>query len=133
MAHWALKYLGERWTEEYNCFHFFAKIQKEIFGIEGLLEDPTTPDYSHVGFVLENLDSLSIAKNWVEVDIPKEGDAVIFGVLGVSFHIGVYVVIDGAGGVLHSNKKGAVITTRRAIIDGRCCVKKFLRYSNDKV
>ena len=57
---WILPYLNQKWTEKTDCYHWFARIQREVFGRDTpLIADA---DYRH---------------QWQVTAKPSDGDAVI--------------------------------------------------------
>lgn len=75
--------------EKYNCWDLFAKIQREICGIE--LPDLEVPKF--IRQQRELLETHEEHSNWVEVAYPQQMDAVLMARLDShkASHIGVYV------------------------------------------
>lgn len=106
MNHWASKYLGDEWSREnHDCFIFFRRVQKEQFGRD-------IP-----AFDVDAANRMACARavaanpergNWLPVDVPQEGDAVLLAHAKHPSHIGVWVDVDG-GGVLHCVKGPGVV------------------------
>lgn len=106
-------YVGKSWNEQYNCFSHFMDVQKNQFGVDDfdqMNDMPNVMDYGEALSFVENKENNSLNKLWEEVDKPQEGDAIIFGMGRVKFHIGTYVNVD-FGGILHCTKAGGVAFT----------------------
>lgn len=116
--HWVYKYIGFKWTINYNCFDHFCHVQKLQFKVEGLDKLKGMPDFEERSEALAFIRTCKDLSKWKEIhpNMVKEGDAVLFGVEGATFHIGTYVDsgIQGVNkhkGVLHCDKKMGVILT----------------------
>ena len=90
---WILPYLNQKWTEKTDCYHWFVRIQREVFGRDTpLIADA---DYRH---------------QWQVTAKPSDGDAVIMFSHARDVrlhHIGVWHDADG-GGVVHAQTGGCV-------------------------
>lgn len=114
MMHWAFEYLGRPWIAKvHECGHFFVDVQRERFGVVSQVIDADSLS------VLSCVRALSghhpELLNWVEVEVPEEGDAVQMSHSRHPHHIGVWVDVDG-GGVLHCVEgPGVVFSTRKSL------------------
>ena len=105
MTHWAGAYIGEEWVNGQNdCWHFFRKVQREHFGREVPVVDVNALSVLSCAQAIDKHEERS---NWVVVQSPKEGDAVLMGKGKHPTHIGVWTDADG-GSVLHSLEKAGV-------------------------
>jgi len=128
MDHWSTKYLGKPWKEDYDCYAFFLEVQKKEFGLKEQL-DFVPPNYSNRKKAIEFVEnSEDVKTHWKDICIPTEGDAVLFGASNHSFHIGIWVNIDGESGVIHCQiGHGVVFTSRRNIIERGVKIASYLR------
>lgn len=116
--HWVNKYIGFKWTINYNCYDHFCHVQKMQFGVTGLDALSGMPEFEERSEALSFIKTCKDLVKWKEIhpNMAREGDAVLFGVEGATFHIGTYVDSGTAGvdkhkGVLHCDKKQGVILT----------------------
>lgn len=131
MKHWIYKYLNKPWTDTYDCFAHFVEVQSNEFGIEGImsLDDlPAVLDYGAALAFAKN--NPQITDKWEHVEKLQEGDAVIFGIGPVKFHIGTYLEIDG-GGVLHCGLNGVVFHSMEKMKRRGTVIAMQLRYKHD--
>lgn len=109
MSHWAVRYIGTPWSHgDHDCWGFFRSVQLDQFG------------RSIPAFPLESYKSMACARavagnpersNWIPVDKPEEGDAVLMAHAKHPSHVGVWISADG-GKVLHCvNGPGVVAQT----------------------
>ena len=82
-----------------DCYGVAYLFQREIMGNEvpSYAENYSDPDAR--GSVANAI--VSNAGNWLAVDTPERGDVILFNLLGLPVHCGVYV---GDGDFLHSLK-----------------------------
>lgn len=116
--HWIYKYIGLKWTTSYNCFDHFVDVQESQFKVkcfEGLYDVPNFEDRAEALAYIKTNPKLT---KWKEIhpNMAREGDAVLFGVEDVSFHIGTFVDsgtkgVDKHTGVLHCDKSCGVTLT----------------------
>jgi len=128
MSHWCVKYLGKEWRQDYDCYDFFKDVQKNIFNREKQL-DFIAPGYENRLKALEFVETSRDVKNyWRSVIVPCEGDAVLFGNVHNSFHIGVWILLCSESGVLHNQEgHGVVFTPRSNIIQSSISIHSYLR------
>lgn len=114
MNHWAAQYIGKPWVrgamgpEAYYCFSLFAEVQRTRFGIILPNLDPDF-DVAEAARMIRDHDE---RVNWIQVDKPQEGDAVLMARRKVPGHIGVWIAANGKHGVLHCVEgMGVVFTT----------------------
>jgi hypothetical protein len=134
--HWVHKFIGFKWTINYNCFDHFCHVQKLQFGIEGLDSLTGMPEFEERSEALAFIKTCKDLARWKEIhpNMAKEGDAVLFGVEGATFHIGTYVDSGTAGkdkhkGVLHCDKKMGVVLTNMLSIRNAKSNITFMRYT----
>lgn len=126
MSHWVNKYIGLKWSKEYNCFDHFCQVQKEVFHRD-IKKIPDLPDIKH------RKEAISYCKGSSDLfmDIPyntrSEGDAVVFGTEGFTFHIGTYIESFGVCGVLHCDKFMGVMVLSMQSIRNRGTEFHFMR------
>ncbi|PCI27876.1 hypothetical protein COB55_04875 [Candidatus Wolfebacteria bacterium] len=128
MSHWSQKYLGKEWSEDYDCYEFFRDVQTNVFGLSQQL-DFVAPCYETRAEAIDFVDnSKDVQENWFDVSVAVEGDAVLFGNVHNSFHIGIWTIIDGQSGVLHCRKNdGVVFTPRKNLIESDTRISSLLR------
>lgn len=88
MNHWALKYLGEPWSQEMDCWGWFRKVQREQYAI---YVPPIDIDSLSLRQVLITFDTHPERANWLLVDAPAEGDAVLMGRSANPLHVGIWL------------------------------------------
>lgn len=133
--HWILKYIGIDWSDEYNCFDHFCQVQKDRFDRDIISGLSSIPDFEERSEALAYIKSEpSIKKRWFQYHYPqiqaKEGDAVLFGAEGYTFHIGTFIYSNGIKGVLHCDRKQGVCLTAMYKIDTFKNSPIFMRYNN---
>ncbi len=139
MMHWAAQYIlhdppiawrkdGEG-PQDYNCWSFFRMIQKKHFSREVPIVRVDADDDAKVKVAFADRE---MYRGWRPVDIPREGDAVLFHGGLEENHIGVWLDAD-MGGVLHCMRKSGVVFTRKEAVRrmgwGRVV---FYRYEGDQ-
>lgn len=136
--HWINKYIGFKWTINYNCFDHFCHVQKTQFKIEGLDKLNGMPEFEERAEAIAFIKTSKELQRWKEIhfNMAKEGDAVLFGVEGATFHIGTYIDSGAAGidkhkGVLHCAKnQGVVLTSMQSIRNSKANIT-FMRYTKN--
>jgi len=114
-----------KWEIDNDCFHFFCKVQSEVFNINhSKLHLPE--DLAQVKDWKACEDNAEVRENWYPVDEYQDGDACLFNATDLC-HIGIVVNIKGNYGVLHSDKSHGGIFTAMNIV--RCSHRniKFFR------
>lgn len=103
MKHWAIKYIGLPYSDEYNCWWMCRKVFREQWNI--LL--PTIAESGNAHIIRET--SRDISMRSVPVGTaPQEGDLIIMR-SQIKLHAGVVVYANGHIGVLHSTSQTGVI------------------------
>lgn len=105
---WVREYLGQPWVHgEHDCWAFFRKVQKEKFG---RIVPQIDVDAFNTMACAKAFINHPERKNWREVAIPENGDAVLMSQSVTPTHVGVWV--DGAilhcvmgSGVVYTNEK----------------------------
>lgn len=136
--HWIDKYLGFKWTINYNCFDHFRHVQETHFKVQGLDSLTSMPEFEKRSEALSYIKTNSELSIWKEIhpNMAREGDAVLFGIEGATFHIGTYIDsgiqgINKKKGVLHCDKKmGVILTTMQSIRISQANTT-FMRYMNN--
>ncbi|EIJ33312.1 hypothetical protein [Thiothrix nivea] len=125
MMHWSFAYLDKLWSEQQDCYYWFAIIQREVFGRDA----PYTDDDSARRHATRLLAWKQSA--WQVTDVPADGDAVIMQMQGRpqdSHHIGVWC----GDGVLHAQTgcRMAIDSVPTLQVQG-WTIKEVLRYAGD--
>lgn len=116
MSHWVNKYLVKNWSEDYDCFAHFVEVQEKEFGITDIMTMEHLPEVLNYGDALKFAQTnKQITDKWERVKVLQNGDAVVFGIGPIMFHIGTYVDIDG-GGILHCDKGQGVTFNRMSVM-----------------
>jgi len=111
MSHFARQYMGLPWVngaqgpDEFDCGGFFRFIRAKHFNHQMPIIDV---DANRLKAVLAALKKGSDDQEWVKVDTPSEGDAVLMAHAKYPSHIGIWLDADG-GGVLHCVRGAGVI------------------------
>ena len=95
--HWSFPYLRQKWTEEHDCFYWFAHVQRRQFA----RPVPYAAGESAKKHVIELLQWKR--QHWIETTDPQDGDAVIMtqpARPADPYHIGVWC----DGQVLHAQQ-----------------------------
>lgn len=128
LGHWIERYIGMEYRIDYNCFDHFVHVQKEQFNLDVLKDVPKIPAFDEKHEAIAFIRGTKELKSWREVNMIKEGDAVIFGVDGMSFHIGNYIESNNVKGIMHNSEKHGVILTSLQVIRNSLIKPSFLRY-----
>lgn len=72
--------------EEYDCYEIIQKYYKEVLGkeLDDLYSSRPSTEETEVFY-------LDQKTRFIEVDLPKLGDIIVFKVFGLACHIGMYV------------------------------------------
>jgi len=126
---WVGKYVGIPFKElgrdcsGCDCYGLVLMVLKKEFGVE-------PPDYTgrydttRNGQAIDNIIERESAK-WDLVDTPRVGDAVLFRVAGLKWHIGVMVGLDV---VLHTERGKNTIVERIDSLRWRNRIEGYYRY-----
>lgn len=116
-----MPYLGQRWTEATDCYHWFARIQREVFGRD--VPMTAQPAYRHQWHMADPNPAM-----W------QDGDAVVMysSARDVRLHhIGVWHDADG-GGVVHAQTGGSVCFDSLAMLQQQqWAIQEVLAYGAD--
>lgn len=126
--HWTDKYIGLPYSNDYNCFDHFVHVQKEKFKLNVLNGILNLPRFEEKEKALEYIKTEKTLSGWREVDDIKEGDAVLFGAKGISFHIGTYIESNKVKGILHNKTKHGVVLTTLQALRNNVQVPIFMRF-----
>lgn len=114
--HWAAEYtardtpltweLGAQGPSAFDCWGFVRHVWREHFGIDvPIIEcDKENPRAYAQRFMQHDERT-----NWIKVDVPEDGDAVLLSQGVRPTHVGVYAEVDG-GRVLHCLKGMGVVS-----------------------
>jgi hypothetical protein len=100
-----LKYLGQPWTEEHDCYYWFCEIQRREFGRK---LPPLAGNHRVLNAARLMRDEPGIL-GWSQTAQPKEGDAAFLAQKSRPHHIGVVVFIGGKHRILHALEGSGVI------------------------
>lgn len=102
-GHWALQWIGKRYgrdadgPEAFNCWTFFAAVQRAQFGRDVPLVDNV--DFAANLRAFAHHDERG---RWIEVGERRSpGDGVLLRRGRYASHVGVWIEVDGFPGVLH--------------------------------
>lgn len=110
--HWAADYIGIPWERgasgphSYDCWNFFVHVQRWQFG--RAIEDIGTTPNTMLG-VAHAMEHSPERQNWLHVDRPQEGDAVLMARTRYPAHIGIWIKANGTQGVLHCMQGAGVV------------------------
>lgn len=101
MMHWAIKYIGQPWSTECDCWGFFRLVQREQFGVDLPIFSPASYRLQVKGAVFAEHQERA---NWIEISAAevREGDGLLMTIGQHAAHVGIWVEVDG-GRVLHSD------------------------------
>lgn len=124
MTHWATGYIGEPWVAQQNdCWAFCRRVWRDHFELEVPAVDV---DAAHLALVARAFAGHAERANWIEVDLPREGDAVLLAHARYASHVGVWIEADG-GGVLHCDQASGVVFSTPQALD-RCGWRRLRFY-----
>jgi len=110
MSHWTMKYLGQPWTPEQNCYYWFRRVMVEQFGRDGLPPDVAVSERGSARLAMRELtDKAAERYGWTRTESPCEGDAVMLAEGKRSSHIGVVVYFKEKLMVIHARKNTGVV------------------------
>lgn len=113
MTHWAATYIGEPWVaQENDCWAFCRRVWSERYGVTVPIIGVDTENMLAVAHAFRENDERT---HWHEVDVPREGDAVLMAHWRHPSHVGIWIDADG-GGVLHCEKGAGVIFNSRSAL-----------------
>lgn len=132
--HWATDYIGIPWEfggrdpKGLDCYGLFRYVQEKHYGLE-LIEIEISEYNSHN--VIKEFDSSLEFESWVEVDTPKDGDAVLLRMSKYPNHVGIWIEDGETTGVLHTvEKTGAMFSNRQNLEKAGWKVARFYRHKN---
>ncbi len=112
MMHWTLSYLGQPWSVTHDCFYWFRRVQREVFGRD---IDDLRRDGNRLLFSMRAMsDGVAIRFGWRRSVAPVDGDAVYMTQKTKPHHIGVAAVIRGKVHVLHAPDGCGVVLSDQA-------------------
>jgi len=110
MSHWTMKYLGQPWTPEQNCYYWFRKIMVDEFGHDGLPPNVEVSEQGSARLAMRELTDEAVARHgWTPTETPREGDAVMLAEGKRASHIGVVVYLQEKLFVAHAQKGAGVV------------------------
>lgn len=113
MNHWATQYIGLPWRrgatgpQAFDCWGLVVQVQATRFNV-------AMPSIAALPGTLREV-AAAIAEHrqgWSQVDTPKEGDVVLMSRTRIPMHIGVWIIANGHGGVLHCSELAGVTFNR---------------------
>lgn len=115
---WATKYIGIRYCpggntidEGFDCWGLFKHIQYEHFNIKLNTIDVGVYNYKNI---VKAFKTKVMFTNWTSINEPIHGCGVLMNLSKVPCHVGVWVDIPGACGVIHSiDDLGVVFSTEQ--------------------
>jgi cell wall-associated NlpC family hydrolase len=111
MTHWASRYIGDEWvTREHDCWGFVRRVYAEQFGVSVPAVDV---DSLNLRASIDAFSGHDERANWVRIDDPEDGCAVLMGMGRHPTHVGIWCDVDG-GGVVHAVRKAGVVFQSRA-------------------
>jgi len=107
---WIREYLGHPWIHgEHDCWAFFRRVQREKFQRDVPAIDV---DSFNTMACVRAFTEHDERDNWIEIQIPADGDAVLMSQSRQPTHVGVWV----NDGVLHCVRgTGVVFSSLRAL------------------
>ena len=132
MTHWAMKYIGEKWTPMHDCYYWFRKIMVDEFGHTELpaVDKPHDESMRTAArlFTRETANKLG----WTRIEDPQEGDAVYLTQgKNCNTHIGVIFFAGGKRMVLHAMKNiGVVASDAQNLKLNSLIERSFWRHAN---
>ena len=132
MSHWAMKYLGQQWTPEQNCYYWFRQIMIEQFGCDGLPPNVVVGEKGSARLAMRELTDEAVERcGWVLSETPREGDAILLAEGKRSSHIGVATYIKGKLMVVHARKNtGVVLSDTLALKANNLKIKGIWTHEN---
>lgn len=107
--HWATDYIGRPWLaaacgpEAFNCWTFFAWVQREHFG-----RHLPSFDFVDAASQVRAFTNDPERRYWQAVSTGAEGDGVLMRRHRLPSHVGVWIQADGRSGVLHCAETSGV-------------------------
>jgi cell wall-associated NlpC family hydrolase len=103
---WAGNYIGLPWDPPHrDCWSFFREVQKTHFGLDLPIIDVDPNDLRAVATAFSHNPERA---HWVEVQEPKEGDAVLMSRAKQPVHVGIWLAF-GEGRVIHCAPSSGVL------------------------
>lgn len=111
MKHWSLKYIGQRWTQEKDCYWWFREILKNEFNVEiPVVCAGYDRSFQVAAKLLTNKNGR--AWGWIPTENPKEGDAVFLSrSKKYNTHIGIVFYIKSKLMILHALSEIGVVAS----------------------
>jgi hypothetical protein len=99
--HWAEKYIGQKWTNEKDCFWWYRHIKKEQFGRDVPI---CQVNHDHLVRSASRIMTGDIKDifGYRQTDTPIEGDAVFLTQRNQPHHLGMIVFSDKKMKILHA-------------------------------
>ena len=106
--HWASQYVGQKWTENSDCFYWYRRIKREVFG-----RDVPICEVDHgrlVSSAARIMDSdITGSFGYRKTETAREGDAVFMSQRTRPHHLGMAVILTSGLHVLHALEGSGVI------------------------
>jgi hypothetical protein len=99
--HWAAQYIGQKWTNEQDCFWWYRHIKKEQFGRDVPI---CKVDHEHLVQSAARIMTGDIQEifGYHQTDVARDGDAVFLTQRNQPHHLGMIVFSSGKMHVLHA-------------------------------
>jgi cell wall-associated NlpC family hydrolase len=99
------RYIGQKFTEEHNCYYWYREILKDIYGIQ---MPPLAGNHTvfSAARLIRDLPELFGGR---KTDKPQPGDCVFLTLGHRPHHIGIYVIVDGKPKVLHAVEGSGIV------------------------
>ena len=108
--HWASGYIGKPYSAENNCWQFFRHIQEAHYNRP--IPEMGELGYPSVGDTKKLFAAPKMYRGWERVVVPRDGDAILMSFSHQPHHIGTWIDVSGAKGVLHCLEKIGVVFTK---------------------
>lgn len=131
--HWSTAYIGQPWSEQQDCFYWFARIAREQFGVDvqSHLVDHARLVYS-AARIMADPDAILHRYGYTPTDpaeSPREGDAVFLSQRATPHHLGMVIRPGGTFAVLHALQgAGVIVSTRMGLKANGWRIHGFYRY-----
>lgn len=111
MSHWSEKYIGQKWTEDHDCYWWFREIQKNEFGVDVPVVSAGHDRSFQIASKLLT-DQHTRECGWLPTAAPKEGDAVYMSKSRkFNTHIGIVFFSKGKLFIIHALRGIGVVAS----------------------
>lgn len=133
MSHWAVKYIGQPWTDDHRCYDWFRQIQREQFGRDMPVISVPPGQRDTLTAVRWMNGKSEYFGHWAPADVPVEGDGVFLSANGnTSHHIGIVIYPGQKMMILHALKSiGIVVSDRASLRSNNLQIMGFWTYNEN--